>query len=448
MPGAAPRRPGLANGKRADGSMARQTSVEKGAMRPILAALVCLLLATLPVRAQDVRVAAVVNGQAITTADVDNRARLILGSFGQAPTADAIARLKPQVVRTLIDERLRLQEVQRRRILVSDREVAEQIGRIEQRLGVPPGGLARQMRTAGIDPRTLYDQLRAQIGWVKLIRQQLGTQAEITQAEIDEQVRAQEAAAGTPEYQLAEILLPIDDPAQEAEVNRTAQQIIDRLRAGAPIAPIAVQFSAGVSAQEGGDLGWVRPEQLDHEVAAVVAQMPVGAITNPIRTIGGIAIIQKRGQREIGRDPATMLEVRQAFLPFDSAVDPANLTPAQRAVIEQANRIAASVRSCPAMEEAARAARSPRPTNPGDIRLESLPPQLRARLAALPVNQATVIGATDGVAVLIICEKRSENLGAPSREAVASALLRDRSDLLSRQLMRDLRRRAQIEIRS
>jgi peptidyl-prolyl cis-trans isomerase SurA len=417
-------------------------------MRRITAVLLGLLLALAPALAQDVRVAAVVNGQAITTADVENRARLVLGSFGQPATPDAVARLKPQVLRNLIDERLRLQEVQRRRILVSDREVADQIGRIEQRLGAPPGGLARQMQNSGIDPRTLYDQLRAQIGWFKLIRQQLGTQGEISPAEIDEQIRSQEASAGTPEFLIAEILLPIDDPAQEAEVSRTAQQIIDRLRAGAPIAPIAVQFSAGASAQEGGDLGWVRAEQLDQEVAAVVAQMPNGAITNPIRTVGGIAIIQKRGQREIGRDPATMLEVRQAFLPFDGPVDPANLTPSQRAVIEQANRLAATIRSCPAMEEAARTIRSPRPASPGDIRLEALPPQLRARLAALPLNQPTVIGATDGVAVLIICAKRNENLGAPSREAVAAALLRDRSDLLSRQVLRDLRRRAQIEIRS
>lgn len=410
--------------------------------------LAVLLLAVAPAGAQDVRVAAVVNGQAITTADVENRARLVLGSFGQPATPDAIARLRPQVLRGLIDERLRLQEVQRRRILVSDRDVADQVGRIEQRLGLPAGGLARQMQATGIDPRTLYDQLRAQIGWFRLIRQQLGTQGEITPAEIEEQIRAQEAAAGTPEFLISEVLLPIDDPTQEAEVNRTAQQIIDRLRAGAPLAPIAVQFSAGVSAQEGGDLGWVRAEQLDQEVANVVAQMPIGAITNPIRTVGGIAIIQKRGQREIGRDPATLLDVRQAFLPFDSAVDPQNLTPQQRAVVEQANRLAASVRSCEAMEEAARSVRSPRPANPGDIRLEGLPPQLRARLAALREGQTTVIGATDGVAVLIVCGRRSENLGAPSREAVAAGLLRDRQDLLSRQVLRDLRRRSQIEIRS
>lgn len=416
----------------------------------LLALLLALATPLLPCpgAAQDVRVAAVVNGQAITSADVAARSRLLLSSFGQAPTPEALQRLRPQVLRNLIDERLRLQEVQRRRILVTDREVADQVGRIEQRLGLPPGGLARQMAASGIDPRTLYDQLRAQIGWFRLIRQQLGTQAEVAPAEIDEQLRALEAAAGTPEYLLSEVLLPIDDPGQEAEVNRTAQQIIDRLRAGSPIAPIAVQFSTGASAQEGGDLGWVRAEQLEPEVAAVVQQMPVGAITSPIRTIGGITIIQKRGQREIGRDPATLLEVRQAFIPFEGTLDPNNLTPQQRAAVEQANRIAATARSCPAIEEAARSIRSPRPANPGDIRLEGLPPQLRARLASLGINQPTVIGATDGVAVLVVCARRSENLGAPSREAIVNAILRDRSDLLSRQVLRDLRRKAQIEIRS
>jgi peptidyl-prolyl cis-trans isomerase SurA len=410
--------------------------------------LLSLFLVAAPAAAQEVRVAAVVNGQAITSADVDNRTRLVLAGFGQPPTADAMARLRPQILRILVDERLRLQEVQRRRILVSDRDVADQIGQIEQRQGLPAGALARQMQSTGIDPRTLYDQLRAQIGWVRLIRQQLGTQAEIAPAEIDEQIRALEAAAGTPEYLLSEVLLPIDDPSQEAEVNRTAQQIIDRLRAGSPIVPLAFQFSAGVSAQEGGDLGWVRAEQLDSEVAAVVSQMPVGAITNPIRTVGGIAIIQKRGQREIGRDMVTRVEVRQAFFPFEGTLDPANLTAQQRGALEAAQRTAASVRSCAAMEEAARAARSPRPANPGDIVLEAIPPQLRARLSALAPNQATVIAATDGVAALIICGRRSENQGAPSREAVGRTLLRDRLDLLSRQVLRDLRRRGQIEIRA
>lgn len=417
-------------------------------MRRLLAFLVLVLVTATAAPAQEVRVAAVVNGQAITSADVDSRSRLVLSSIGQPPTPDAMARIRSQVVRALVDERLRLQEVQRRRILVTDREVADQVGRIEQRQGAPPGGLARQMAASGIDPRTLYDQLRSQIGWFRVVRQQLGTQAEIQPAEIDEQIKALQAATGQPEFLLSEILLPIDDPAQEAEVNRTAEQIIGRLRGGAPFPPIAVQFSQGVSAQEGGDLGWVRAEQLDAEIAQVAAAMPLGAVTNPLRTIGGLAIILKRGQREVGRENATILEVRQAFLAFDSPPDPQNLNAQQRQALETANRIAATTRSCAAMEEAARSVRSSRPANPGDIRLEALPPALRARVANLQPNQTTVIGAMDGVAALIVCARRTENLGVPAREQVAQTMLRERADLLSRQILRDLRRRAAIDVRS
>jgi peptidyl-prolyl cis-trans isomerase SurA len=422
-------------------------------IRPLLLALAVLAAplaptSSAPAAAQEVRVAAVVNGQAITSADVESRTRLVLNTIGQPPTPDALGRLRPQVLRALIDERLRLQEVQRRRILVTDREVADQIGRIEQRVGAPPGGLARQMQASGIDPRTLYDQLRSQIGWFRVVRQQLGTQAEIQPAEIDEQLRAIKEATGQSEFLLSEILLPIDDPSQEAEVNRTAEQIISRLRQGAPFPPIAVQFSQGVSAQEGGDLGWVRADQVDPEIAAVAAAMPLGAITNPIRTIGGLAIILKRGQREIGRETANILEVRQAFLPFDGPVDPQNITPAQRAVIDRANRLAGEIKSCAAMEEASMMLRSTRPADPGEIRVDLLPPQLRARLGNLGVNQTTVIAAMDGVAALIVCAKRTETVGIPPREQVAAILLRDRQDLLSRQILRELRRRAAIDVRS
>ena len=64
--------------------------------------LFALLLALAPAApvhqaaAQDVRVAAVVNGQAITTADIAARSRLLLSSFGQQPTPEALTRLRPE----------------------------------------------------------------------------------------------------------------------------------------------------------------------------------------------------------------------------------------------------------------------------------------------------------------------------------------------------------------
>jgi peptidyl-prolyl cis-trans isomerase SurA len=49
---------------------------------------------------------------------------------------------------------------------------------------------------------------------------------------------------------------------------------------------------------------------------------------------------------------------------------------------------------------------------------------------------------------MMICGRRVENLAAPNPEAIAETILRERVDLLSRQMMRDLRRRAEIEFRA
>ena len=68
-----------------------------------------------------------------------------------------------------------MQEVQRRRIPVTDQEIAEAVREIEQRNDLPPGALSAALRgRAGVEPRVLYDQVRAQIGWTRLLRCQLG----------------------------------------------------------------------------------------------------------------------------------------------------------------------------------------------------------------------------------------------------------------------------------
>ena len=60
---------------------------------------------------------------------------------GIAVAPEALDRLAPQVTRLLIDERLRLQEVQRRRLPVTDADVADAVGELEKRNNLPAGAL-------------------------------------------------------------------------------------------------------------------------------------------------------------------------------------------------------------------------------------------------------------------------------------------------------------------
>jgi peptidyl-prolyl cis-trans isomerase SurA len=392
------------------------------------------------------RIAAVVNGDVITQAEVESRRRLLALSAGV--TGDAAGRADDQILRLIIDERLRTQEVARRRIAVTDQDIANSVADIETRNGLPQGGLRENLRRQGIDPRVLYDQIRAQIGWNRLLRGQLGAQANVSEAEIAEYVAAQRARTGQPEYLVSEIYIPVTNPGQEAEVQRFVSDIIARLRQGMPFPMVATQFSQSQTALLGGDLGWVPPDRLDPEVAAIVQQMPEGAVSNPIRVPGGFVIVTLRQKRTAGRDMATMLTLRQAFLPFEGQVNPVAPTAQQLRQVEAAQRISESARSCDALEAAARG--GPRPSDPGPVRLDTVtPPELRDLLGSLPIGRPSQpIISPDGVLIIAVCARETRNLAEITPEQARDRLLRERVELVSRQVLRALQRRAQIDIRS
>jgi len=392
------------------------------------------------------RIAAVVNGDVITQAEVESRRRLLALSAGV--TGDAAGRADDQILRLIIDERLRTQEVARRRIAVTDQDIANSVSDIETRNGLPQGGLRENLRRQGIDPRVLYDQIRAQIGWNRLLRGQLGAQANISEAEVAEYVAAQRARTGQPEYLVSEIYIPVGTPGEEAQVQRFVSDIIARLRQGVPFPMVATQFSQSQTALLGGDLGWIPPDRLDPEVAAVVQQMPEGAVSNPIRVPGGFVIVTLRQKRVAGRDIATMLSIRQAFLPFEGQVNPVAPTAQQLRQVEAATRISETARSCDALEAAARG--GPRPSDPGPVRLDTVtPPELRDLLGSLPIGRPSQpIISPDGVLIIAVCARESRNLAEITPEQARDRLLRERVELISRQVLRALQRRAQIDIRN
>src|SRR6185312_16322190 len=160
------------------------------------------------------RIVAVVNGDVISNSDVDNRARLFAMSTGLPLSGDVLDRLKPQILRQLIDERLRIQEAQRTKVVIGDKQIAAAIQQIEQRNGMAPGALRQKLAADGVSQRTLIDQIRLQAQQV-----------------------------GKPEYRVGEIFIPIDDPANTADAERFGETVIKELHAGAPFPIVAAQFS-------------------------------------------------------------------------------------------------------------------------------------------------------------------------------------------------------------
>lgn len=394
-------------------------------------------------------IAAVVNGDVITRTDVQARTRLFALSTGLPLSPDVIARLMPQITQQLIDERLRLQEEQRRKVIVTDKEIVDAIANIERRNNMQPGALRAKLAADNVPLSTLFDQTRVQLGWTRVLRDELGARAEISDADITAEQTAEQAQAGQPEYRVGEIFLATNDPTKAADTQRFADTIIAQLHAGAPFSVLAAQFSQSQNALEGGDLGWVRPNQLDPQVDAILKEMPDGAISNPVRVPGGISIITVRGHRTVGKDLATETSLRQVFLPFTTPLEPAAPTEQQKKQLATAQSLQKTLHDCPAMEAAAKQYNgSSRPADPGTVREDALAGPMRALLAGLQPGQASrPLVSNDGIAIIMVCQREQKNMAVSSKEEVGNRLLNERVEAVSRRLVRDLRRRSIITIR-
>ncbi len=394
-------------------------------------------------------IVATVNGDVITHDDVENRAKLFAVSTGLPASPEVLARLRPQITRQLIDERLRMQEIQKRKIVVSDADIARALEEIEHRNGMGQGVLVDKLKQEGVAPRTLFDQLRVQLGWTRVLRQTLAERGRISESEIVMQQQQLKAQTGQTQFHLGEIFVPIEDPTHSQDAKRFADTIIQQLHAGAPFPVVAAQFSQSQTALEGGDLGWVRVDHLDPEVANLVAQMPEGAISTPVRVAGGYVIVLMHGKRQIGLEKTAIITIREAFLPFTSKLDPHAPTDQQKQVLMKAQGLSKGAHSCNAIETANSQAGTKRPSDPGQIVLATINPQMRAILDPLAINQASrPLVATDGIAVLMVCSRDEKPVAEASRDEISEQILQDRVELASRQLQRDLRRRALIDERS
>jgi peptidyl-prolyl cis-trans isomerase SurA len=397
------------------------------------------------------RIAAVVNGDVISEADISNRARLFAISAGLPISSDVITRLRPQILRQLIDEKLRIQEAQRRKIVIQDAQIAAAIKDIETRNNMQPGALRAKLASDGVSSRTLIDQIRAQLAWSQMLKDVVADKIHFTPAEVAEQQKLAAQQIGQTEYRLGEIFIPVDNPDNTADAQRFAETVITELRAGASFPLVAAQFSQTQSALEGGEVGWEQINQIDPAVARIVTQMPVGAVSNAVRVPGGFSIVTLQGKRVIGRDLATMLTMRQAFIAFTVPLtDPQNPTEQQRQALVKAHAIQASVKSCADMETAAKAINpADHPVNPGEVQLEGVnPPAFRQVLENIPLGKPTEpLVARDGIAVIAVCTRDQKNIGEITTKQIEARLVNERIEMLSRQTMRDLRRKATIDQR-
>lgn len=412
----------------------------------LLAGLMMPLLPREDARAQpDQGIAAIVNDDVISLHNLQSRLSLLLVTSNLADTPENRKRLAPEVLRTLIDETLKRQEMRKQNITVPQPEIDRTLAQVAQQLRLQPADLPEFLARRGVGMPVLIEQIEAELGWIKVVTRIAGDRAAVTPREIDEEMARTRTQSGA-EYRLGEIFLPIDDPAEQARVEELAVRLVAEARGGANFASLARTFSQGPSAANGGDLGWVGRDDLDAQIETVVSRLEPGQVSDPIRAQGGYFILamvgRRAGEGESARKVTMVLQ--QAFLPLPKTAGAADVA----AAVEKVQKLSAGVTNCEDLATRARQAGAQVTGSPGAIDLQQMPADLRQLVSPLGSGGLTQpVRTSEGVLVLMVCDRQDQAAGEEQRAAVERRLRELRLSAVSRRQLRDLRRTALLDVR-
>ena len=137
-----------------------------------------------PAAARDVEgIAAVVNDQVISLYDVDQRIDLFFATSGIEKSAEMTERMRQQVLRSLVDEKLQLQATRVDEI----EEAEERMELLAKQDNRTLDGIKEFLEDKAIEEDTLKAQIRAELAWNQFVRRNFGGRISVGDMEIEEQ---------------------------------------------------------------------------------------------------------------------------------------------------------------------------------------------------------------------------------------------------------------------
>ena len=272
-------------------------------LRPLL--LATLLLGTAvhaEVRPLD-RIVAIVDNDVIMQSQLEQRLREVEQTIAkrgaQLPPRD---QLGAQVLERLILENIQLQIGARAGIRIGDEELAQAMATIAQRNGLSLEQFQAALARDGLSFDDAREQVRREMVSSRVRQRVVADRIQISDHEVQNFLASELGKLQlSEEFRLANITIPLSDGASPEQIQAAEQQVLDiyrQLRSGTDFAQLAIARSAGETALEGGEIGWRKAAQLPPPFDGLVSQLPVGGVTEPVRTPGGyiiLKLLEKRG---------------------------------------------------------------------------------------------------------------------------------------------------------
>jgi peptidyl-prolyl cis-trans isomerase SurA len=251
-------------------------------------------------------IAAIVNDGVVLKSQLEIEIQRIIQRLeSQGAQVPPMNTLAGQVLERLIVNQIQLQRAERIGIRISDETLNVALENVAQRNDTGLSDLPEMLAREGIDYTAYRAEMREQLAIEQLRQRDVTGRIGITPRELEEYLERQKGRAfQNQEFKISQILISISASATAEDVDVADRKIADifkRIQAGESFVELAVTFSDGQKALEGGDLGWRKGDELPSLFAEVVPGLEIGQVSEPVRSASGFHLVKLDDRR--GSEP-------------------------------------------------------------------------------------------------------------------------------------------------
>ncbi len=222
----------------------------------------------------NIRILASVNGEIITTEDINNRVRAFCMTTGIPYNDQTKLLIINKVMQNTIDEKLKLQDAVKNKIEITEQEIDDAVKSFARSNKSSEKELKQAFKEHGVGEAIFREQMKSDLAWVRLVRSKTANDT-VTEIEIQDALEATKKDMNKTKFMISEIVINRKDAKNIYDLSQT-------LRQDPRFEMYAAQFSQSPSAASGGRLGWISIGQLPEALDKALSKMTAGQVSDPI----------------------------------------------------------------------------------------------------------------------------------------------------------------------
>jgi peptidyl-prolyl cis-trans isomerase SurA len=189
---------------------------------------------------------------------------------------------------TFIDGLLVSQQARKLKIEVSDKEVEGAVENIRKQNLISDTELREQLKRENIDYKDFIQGIRLSMTRSRVLSRAVAQDVAVDDKSLQAYYDRNQGDFADEEYRLQQVFVS----SQKADGADTARRALEALDDGKPFGEVAREFSDEPSRDQGGDIGFVRKQDLMPELREAIKPLAVGAYTRVVQTPFGYHIIR------------------------------------------------------------------------------------------------------------------------------------------------------------